>query len=221
MKTKIYQNREGLQGKKVQVQLCGRLYMFKIMYVTRKEITVYTTIKFKDMMYTDSKSLEGTIKNLILENTPDNSLDFPRRTFLASGKLKKMKVGIDGINFKFDQITNSGLRLVRSISYDELFGCEKPSFTYDILNFVENNISDNPPRVSKPGSYRNYGFHSFLFDFSFSTPVDLSEEKIERNRKKYKKQRKEEKRKREKGKQLDKMLNLDKKPNTRELARFR
>ena len=73
MKTKIYQNREGLQGKKVQVQLCGRLYMFKIMYVTRKEITVYTTIKFKDMMYTDSKSLEGTIKNLILENTPDNS----------------------------------------------------------------------------------------------------------------------------------------------------
>ena len=54
-----------------------------------------------------------------------------------------------------------------------------------------------------------------------SSRIDMSEEKLEKNRKKYKKQREEEKRKREKAKQLDKELGLDKRQNTRDLARFR
>ena len=229
MKTKIYQNREGLQGKKVIVRLCGRSYEFKIMYVTRKEITVYTTFKFRELGYAGSDSVESIIKNIISENTPDNKLSLSRKASLASGKLKRIAVVIEGNKFKFDQITNSGLRLVKSITYDELFGCEKPSFTYDVLNFVKNNISDNPPKPRKVVNRYSWDV-PYLFDSGGNTMnfktlghrrTVVSESKLEINRQKHKQLLKEEKEKREKMEKLEKDLNLNKKSKTRDLARYR
>ena len=228
MKTKIFKNREGLQGKKVNLMLCGRQYTFKIMYVNRNEITVYTTIKYKDMDNSISNSVEGIVKNIIIENTPDNRLSLSRRASLASGKLKKIPVVIEGNEFKFDQITTSGFRLVKSISYDELFWCET-GFTCDILNFVENNLSDNPPEPKKIADSYSYSV-PYLFDtggyvMNFKTlghrRTVVSEALLERNRQKHKNLNIKEREKREKMERLEKELNLDKKSKTRELARYR
>ena len=230
MKSKIYENREGLQGRKFMVNLNGSRYEFRIMYVDRKEITVYTSVKFSDMASAPSGSVEGIIRNIILENTPDNNLPLSRRAFRASGKLKKIPVIIRGIRFRFDLFTSSNVRLVKSMDYDELFDSQKGSFAGKVNDFVLNNLSDNPP---KPKKYLDNG-RSFSAPYLFNSGGDgmyfrklgprrtvVSEAQLEKNRQRNKEISKEEKKKREKIEKLESELGLNKKSHTRELARYR
>ena len=230
MRNKIYKNREVLRNLPVGVTLCGEDYEFKIIYVNEKVIKMGITLNYSDMLFADSNSLDGIVKKVILETSSNNAPLLARQAFLSKHKLKKVDVVADGIEFKIDTVTNSNLMLAKSIGYHELLN-SNDGFFESIRNTVEDNLLENPPKVRKSYSnYSSFGTLPYLFEtggeymhfteVGYSRTV-VSEEQLEKNREKFKEQSEKEKKNREKMKKLDKELGLDKKSDTRELARFR
>jgi len=220
MKDKIYKNREVLRGLTILTVLSGGFYNFKIQSVNEKGINISCGISYDELNSTKIGPVESILKKVIAENNSNYQESYSRRAFLSSFKLKKIPIIVDGIEFNIDNITNSKITIAKLISYDELENCEERGFISVIKRNVKRNLLDNPPKILKHESLWSHHFLFDLFDF-VHTPRNISEEQVEKNRIKYKKQRDEENRKRIMAEQLDKELNLDKKNNTRELARFR
>ncbi len=104
---------------------------------------------------------------------------------------------------------------------------EDNSFIGDVKNVVLNNLLENPPVEKKEKYYSNsisYYDSDFVF-YRFTTVGSrqkiISDEELERNRVKNAEINKEEKRKREKGRKLKEELQLNKRLDTKSLARIR
>ena len=227
MRNKIYKNREVLRNLPVDVTLCGDDYEFKIIYVNEKVIKIGITLYYNDMLFADSNSLDGIVKKVILETSSNNAPVLSRQAFLSKHKLKKVDVIVDGIEFKIDTVTNSNLMLAKSIGYHELLNSNDDGFFESIRNTVEDNLLENPPKIKNnhssvyaPDVFYPWGYETHFQEIGESVTV-VSEAQLEKNRKKFKKESEEGERNREKMKKLDKELGLDKKSDTRELARFR
>lgn len=222
MKNKIFKNREVLRGLNVNIPLLGNVYDFKINYADQKKLKISISFEYSSIKGSNPDTFEGIIDDIIIYNSADD-FDYSRRAFRSSARIKKIPIVVDGVEFRFDIITNSNIVVSKVILLDDMLGAEDGTFLGNIKNIVLSNLLDNPPKHYERRYMSGYYFSSY-FDFPFfgmSSRIDMSEEKLEKNRKKYKKQREEEKRKREKAKQLDKELGLDKRQNTRDLARFR
>lgn len=231
MKELIFKNREVLAGLRFDAKLNDELIQFKIVYVNDKVIKISTSIKFKDMVIVDSDSFAGTVKKLIEETCPNNKLSLSRQASISKIKLKKIPLIIEGNKFQIDYITPSQIMIGKGIDYDTLLNSNEGSFVNAVKNIVEKNLLSDPPEPKKIKTHGLYWGHvPYLFDsagdgmhFTQLGPrrTVISEKKLEENREKYKDQREKEKKAREHMEKLEKELNLNKKHNTRDLARFR
>ena len=231
MKGLIFKNREVLAGLKFDAKLNDEVIQFKIVYVNEKVIKVSTSIKFKDMVIVDSGSFAGTVRKIIKETCPNNKLSLSRQASISKIKLKKIPIIIEGNKFQIDYITPSQIMIGKSIEHDSLLNSKEGSFENNVKNIVEKNLLSNPPKPKKIKTHGLYWGHvPYLFDsagdgmhFTQLGPrrTVISEKKLEENREKYREQREKDKKARERMEKLKKELNLDKKRNTRDLARFR
>lgn len=231
MRDKIYRNREVLRGLTFDVKLNGRIYQFKIFYVNEDKIKVAIPISYREMSFDDSDSLPSIVKEVILDNSSNNTKPLYRQAYLSKHKLKKVPVIIDGVKFNFDNITNSNVLLVKFIEYDELLDSNAVSFVVKLRSVIEANLLENPPKVRKSySSYSSFGTLPYLFESGGSNMYFqsvgnvkkvISDEKLEESRKKHKKLAEEEKKKREKMEKLEKELGLDKPSKTRNMDHFR
>ena len=232
LKNKIFKNKSILDGLKFDVELCNKIYEFKIQYISEKFIKIGIPVTFSKMGHADINSLEGIVKKTILETSANNQIPLYRQAYLSKYKLKNKEFFIDGIRFKMDYITSSKLIVQKFIDYDELLGSENGTFLGTIKKVILNNLVDNPPEPKKISSYESgySGDVPYLFS-SFSQPMHfkklgnrksvVSEAKIEENREKYKNQRKKDAEARKKYEELEKKLGLNKKSSTKDLARHR
>lgn len=227
MKDKIIKNKEVLHGINFDAKLNDEFYNFKIIYVNDNVIKIAISFNYSKLRHADSNSFEGIIKRIILETCPNNNLSLDRQATISRNRLKNIPIIVDGNEFRFEMITNSQIKVVKFIKYEELLNSQEGSFLNSVLNVIEANLIDNPPK-SKPIKSYGYGFSLFgssvdFFDFKQlgHRRVPVSEKKLEENREKFKEQRKKEKRNMEKMENLEKELNLNKKQKTRDLARYR
>lgn len=230
MKSKIYKNREVLRGNTFKSYLNGRFYQFKIVYVNEKGIKIKKLLKYSEIGYSNSESLEGIVKNFIIENSADSNLSLSRKAYMSSTKLKKIPLIIDNHEFKIDQVTNSYITLGKFIEYDDLLENKSDKFIENMRNFIFDNLLENPPVVQKRKIYGGYYTMPYLFgsggyDMNFRQlghrRTVVSESELERNREKHKELREKSKKDRDKMKKLDEEINSNKKVDTRELARYR
>ena len=228
MKRKIYLNREVLRGKTFHVELSGCCTDFSIAFVTDKIAVINKSITYKKMTHPPKNSVENIVKNVILDDSVDNGLPLSRRAFQSSVKLKKIPIIIDGHKFEFKQITNSGVIIGLTIDLDEMIENEGDALIQVVKNVILNNLQDNPPQP-KAYSGRVYNL-PYLFQYGSSgmyfTSVGesreiVSEAELKRNKEKFKDQIEEEKRRNEKAEKFKKEMPLNKKSNTRDMARFR
>lgn len=231
LKEKILKNKAILDGLKFDVKLCNRVYEFKIMYVNENVIKIAIPVTYAKMNHAHSNSLEGIVKKVILETSPNNDIPLSRQAYLSKSKLKNTVIIVEGIEFKMDYITNSKLIVQKFIEYDELLDSENGTFLGAVKKVILNNLVDNPPKPKTISKHDyGYGYVPYLFD-SFSQPMHfkklgdrrtvVSESKLEKNREKFKEQRKKDEEGRKKYEELEKRLNLNKKSSTRNLARHR
>ncbi len=162
MKTKIYKNRQVLQGKTFLVKLNSRPYYFQIKNVSNKEIKIVYHMKFSEINFSIPSTIEGIVKKVILENTSDRVETFDRRIFKSAVKLKKVRIIIDGVRFRLNNITHTYLDLEKVIELDELLESDDESFLGNVKINVLNNLLENPPPVKKIRCA--YGDIPYLFD---------------------------------------------------------
>ena len=137
MKTKIYKNRQVLQGKTFLVKLNSRPYYFQIKNVSNKEIKIVYHMKFSEINFSIPSTIEGIVKKVILENTSDRVETFDRRIFKSAVKLKKVRIIIDGVRFRLNNITHTYLDLEKVIELDELLESDDESIaTIDASGYV-------------------------------------------------------------------------------------
>ena len=89
------------------------------LYVNENGIKINTLFKFGALMCISPNSLECAVKNTILENSSNNDLLINRQAYLCKNKLKKVNVVVDGLIFKLNQITQSGLFVEKFIDFGE------------------------------------------------------------------------------------------------------
>lgn len=225
MKTKIYKNRQVLQNIPFVVGLNDQHYMFQIKSVSNKELKIVYHMEYEQINRADYNSIEYVVKGVIYENSPNKRQSLDRMAFKSSVKLKKVSVVIDGIKFKLNNITNSGLDLEKAIGLDELLESDDDSFLGNVKINVLNNLLENPPPIEKIRCA--YGDIPYLFDsggdYMFfqtlrrqkkpSSPKKLDDsekrEKLHEKREIYKKSQKSKK------------SDSDNSSHTRELARYR
>ena len=227
---KIFDNRAVLQGLKIYAKLNREYYRFKIVYVNEKGVKIDIPFKYDDLMCISQNSLECIIKNTILENSSNNDLPINRQASLCINKLKDANVIVDGLEFKLNRITQSGLIVEKFITYEEL-GESDSDFLVTIKSSIERNLVDNPPKPRKTKSYGSgFGITPYLFDsrseelhFKELGPrrTVVSEAQLEKNRQIHKDEYEKNKENIEKFEKMEKELKLNKKSNTRDLARFR
>lgn len=226
-KQKIFKNKNVLRGTKFKAMLNDSYYNFTIMWVNNNEICIHNSINFKNIDSYKFGSLQYLVKNIIIENCVDDDLLLSKKAFSSRTKLKEIPIVYAGCNFKFAQITNSGIKLELVIDIDDLLKNEDNSFIGDVKNVVLNNLLENPPVEKKEKYYSNsISYYDSDFVFYRFTPVGsrqkiISDEELERNRVKNAEINKEEKRKREKGRKLKEELQLNKRLDTKSLARIR
>lgn len=227
MKEKIIKNKAVLHGKTFNSNLMDRDYEFKIMYVNENVVKISISFTYADISSAGSNSFEGIIKKTILETSPNNRLPLARQATMSRNKLKNIPVIVDDNDFKFEYITNSQVKVVKFIDYDELINSKDESFLGSVRLFIGRNLLDHPPK-SRP--IKSYGYGDALFgtssDYFYFTELGhrrsvVSETKLEENREKFKNQREKEKIAREHMEKLEKELNLNKKQKTMDLARYR
>lgn len=231
MKDKIYRNRQVLRGTEFKAKLLSREYEFTIMYVTDKVVNISKSISYDEMSHASQSSLQGTLKRKILQNSAgDANMSLSERAFMSRTKLKRIPLNIGGNDFYFSNIFESSVRLDSDIGLDDLIKSEEGTFIGDVKSVVLNNLLDNPPEIEKIGADINSWEARFIvgskintMDFKTVGPQRkfVSDAEVERNREIYKEQREKEKLNREKARKLNEELNLDKKTNTRYLARHR
>ena len=202
------------------------------MYINDKVVNISKSISFNEMFHVSPDSLQGVIKQIIRDNSIENRhLPLSKKAFMSRTKLKRTPIIIDGYNFYFSYIFESGVKLDSDIKLDDLLEAEDNTFIGDVKDAVLDNLLDNPPKIEKIGE----DIYSWNAPFIVGSSINsmhfktlgpqrkvVSDAELERNREIHKDEREEEKRKREMGKKLDKELGLDKKKShTRELARFR
>lgn len=228
MKEKIIKNKEVLRGITFYAKLKSSFYKFKIVYVNEDIIKISISFKYDELVSFEPNSFEDIIRNTIIDISPNNSLSLSRQATISKNKLKKVPITVDGNEFKFEYITISQVMLVKFIEYPELLNSNEGSFLSFVKKVIEDNLLDNPPKP-KPHS-PTYAVSTPFYDSVFDTMTFqelgerrtvVSEAQLEKNREKFKEQYENEKHKREKMEKLEKELNLDKKSNTRNLARFR
>ena len=231
MKELIFKNREVLAGLVLDVNLNGKPNKFKILYVDDEVIKISKDIYFKDMDFVAPDSFDGAVRKIIVETCPNNNLSLSRQASISKIKLKKIPIIIEGNEFQIDYITTSQITIGKIIDYDSLLNSNEGSFVNKVKKIVEKNLLLNPPKPKKIKTHGHYrGNVPDLFDsgrdmmnFKQLGPrrTVISEKKLEENREKYMEQREKEKKARQRMKKLENELNLDKKQNTRDLARFR
>lgn len=216
---------------KINVNLCNRIYEFKILFVNESGVKVGIPITFREMEYADSNSLEDIVKKVILDTCANNQFPLYRQAYLSKHKLKKEEIVVEGNIFKMDRITNSKLIVQKLIDFDELLSSQNGTFLGTVKEVILENLVDNPPKPKTIKSHGyGYGYVPYLFE-SFSQPMHfqklghrrtfVSDAEVEKNREKYKKQREKDAEKRKKFKKLEKELESNKKDSTRDLARHR
>ena len=232
MRQKIYDNREVLRGLTLNVPLGYDNYQFKIIYVNQTGVKITISLKYSEIASATSDSLPGIVREMIYDTNSNLHVPISRRAEVSRFKLKKSKIIIDSNEFEFDLITASQIKIVKIITYDELLNANANDFITSIRTVIDDNLMENPPIVKKPYN-SGYGWWSdvpYLFN-DWGTSMNftqlrgrravVSDERLERNREKFKKQHEKEKENREKMRKLEEEINLNRPSRTRDLARFR